>query len=475
MQVGLAEFLAQTTSWPVIHDWQLLLCEILEGLEPGARLLLHKPPRYGGSIMMQRFIAWSICKDPNLETALACYNIDTARIHGGNIRNLLQERGLVGEAGQKSFSTHERASHNDGQATFSALGMLSGLIGKGPKLLVIDDPYRSVEDAHSEIVNERTDRWWTDNASNRIGEDAIVVCMFHRYHSDDFAARRIAEGGWRYVRFPAIADENEDNSDPTGRAVGELLSPRRTRGFLERRRLIDPQAFMGQFQGVPRPLEGAFFNKSDFQIVDEAPDLTNWVRTWDLALSIKEDADFTVGAKCGVAPDGTLYIADIERRKGQWPDIQNLIAECMERDGAETMVGVEAFGFQMAAVQDLFSNAASLRVPLTPLTPRGDKKQKASAWAARARAGKLRLVKGHWNKEFIAECVEFPGGRHDDQVDAVSLAMELLYRHAGGMKTEELPLSPFTYDFYEKATRQEHETEGYPYFNSTEDSGDYPG
>jgi hypothetical protein len=47
-------------------------------------------------------------------------------------------------------------------------------------------------------------------------------------------------------------------------------------------------------------------------------------------------------------------------------------------------------------------------------------------WANRAEAGKVVLVRGPWINEFLAEVNLFPNGRHDDQVDAVSLAVQMI-------------------------------------------------
>ena len=55
-----------------------------------------------------------------------------------------------------------------------------------------------------------------------------------------------------------------------------------------------------------------------------------------------------------------------------------------------------------------------------------DKFTRALAWANRAEAGKVVLVRGAWNEEFLEEVCQFPNGRHDDQVDAVSLAVQMI-------------------------------------------------
>ena len=38
----------------------------------------------------------------------------------------------------------------------------------------------------------------------------------------------------------------------------------------------------------------------------------------------------------------------------------------------------------------------------------------------------VRVVRGDWVAQFIDECLAFPHGQHDDMVDAVSGAVEML-------------------------------------------------
>ena len=47
-------------------------------------------------------------------------------------------------------------------------------------------------------------------------------------------------------------------------------------------------------------------------------------------------------------------------------------------------------------------------------------------WLNAIEAGKVYLVRGTWNKDFLTELAGFPDGEHDDQMDAVSVAWESL-------------------------------------------------
>ena len=55
-----------------------------------------------------------------------------------------------------------------------------------------------------------------------------------------------------------------------------------------------------------------------------------------------------------------------------------------------------------------------------------DKYTRALAWANRAEAGKVVLVRGPWNADFLEEACLFPHAPHDDQIDAVSLAVQMI-------------------------------------------------
>lgn len=344
------------------------------------------------------------------------------------------------DPGAEKFRTVARAAKQDAQYSFMALGLLSGFTGKGADLLIIDDPYASDDDARSEAINERVWRWWSNTAGVRINDDTNVVVMFHRYHEDDFAGRLLAQKGWEYWRFPAIAEaheHNDDGSDRTGRQPGEVLSPIRSLEFLKAIEDRDPMTWLGQFQGRPRPPEGAFIKREWLVTTPNPPRCDLWIRFWDLASAVNKQGDYFAGALVGIAEDQTIVVRDVTRTRGEWPDVCELIATIAESDqkfalerGASYAIGVEKVAWQMAMIQDLERTRPFRTIPFWPIAPKGDKKERASGWVARARHGKLILGQGHWNQDFIQECVAFDGLGlgHDDQVDAVSGAYSLIWQ-----------------------------------------------
>jgi phage terminase large subunit-like protein len=63
-----------------------------------------------------------------------------------------------------------------------------------------------------------------------------------------------------------------------------------------------------------------------------------------------------------------------------------------------------------------------------------DKISRALPVASRAEAGKVKLVRGNWISDFIDEATSFPHGAHDDQIDAVSGAFQMIAAPAGSLE-----------------------------------------
>jgi predicted phage terminase large subunit-like protein len=63
---------------------------------------------------------------------------------------------------------------------------------------------------------------------------------------------------------------------------------------------------------------------------------------------------------------------------------------------------------------------------LLPVNPQGGKIGRAAAVSPLVEAGNIYLphpLHAPWVNDFIEECVQFPNGAHDDQVDAMTQAL----------------------------------------------------
>jgi predicted phage terminase large subunit-like protein len=225
--------------------------------------------------------------------------------------------------------------------------------------------------------------------------------------------------------------EIQPTYDPIGRLPGEALWPSRyDEAALEKlRRKLGSYSFSSLYQQRPVPAEGGLFKISWFKnIVFAPPPGLKWHRGYDLAVSTKTTACYTASAKCAFDKEGNLYIADVMRKRMEFPEQRRYIYErvAIEKD---TEHGVELALHGHAIIQDL-RRAPQLRGrPFRGVKVDADKITRALGWASLAEDGKVFLVRGPWNQEFLNEVREFPSGKYDDQIDAVSIAVRMARHH----------------------------------------------
>ena len=104
-------------------------------------------------------------------------------------------------------------------------------------------------DALSEVVREKTQKWFTETLHQRGDDDKTkFIVVMQRLHEDDLAGFLIRKGGWQELRLSAIATEDERVPLTRGRfhqrRVGGVLSPAtRSKAWLERKKASEPYVF----------------------------------------------------------------------------------------------------------------------------------------------------------------------------------------------------------------------------------------
>src|SRR5258708_21919459 len=253
----------------------------------------------------------------------------------------------------------------------------------------------------------------------------------------------LAEATIRNYECPITNSENDreaipesDNSqfvirnlklgDPLDRLPGEALWPERfgVEALQKLKRQLGSYSFSALYQQTPVPVEGGLFKRHWFKVVPYLPPGLKKKRGWDLGISKNVDADYTASA--GVAYDdaGHMYIYDVIRRRIEYPEQRRLILGRILAE-PDTEHGIETSANGNAVIQDLRKEKRLRGSAIRGVNPKGDKVTRALPWIALAEAGCVFLVRGAWNQEFIDEACSFPLGTHDDQIDAVSIAVSM--------------------------------------------------
>lgn len=180
--------------------------------------------------------------------------------------------------------------------------------------------------------------------------------------------------------------------------------------------------------------EGTMFQREWFEIVPEAPKGARRVRYWDLAATEKKpgkDPDWTVGALVSLS-DGVWYVEDIKRLRATPGRVQGVVSAAAPNDGDHTAIRMEQEpGSSGLTVIDHYTRKVLVGYDFKGIKSTGDKLERARPFASAAEAGNVKLVSAPWNGAFIDEIEAVPFGAHDDQMDAVSGAMNAIRPKVG--------------------------------------------
>lgn len=396
------------------------------------RAMIFLPPRHGKTRSVSNYFpAWLLGQNPDLRLIMASYGSTLAMRNSRFVRNLIaseQYRALYpgvelaqGSAAVDIWDIRGRA----GGAI--AVGVGAGVTGHGANLIIVDDVVKSRAEAESETYREKTVAWYTDDLLTRLEEPGgAIIVMLTRWHTADLAGWLLDNEpeSWTVLSLPALAEAD----DPLGREVGEALWPARYSAAVlnDRRERMGSYSFAALYQQSPLPSGGGLFDAGKVKVFETPPACTKAVRFYDLAVTAKRSADYTVGLKLGVTADEQYVVLDIYRVQKEFPDVQEAIIQNMQIDGRDVRVRLEAEKAGIVGLQFLMRDSRTRPYTLDAQPPEGDKYTRALPIAARVESGRLGIVRADWNRAFLDELAVFPAGGHDDQVDALSGAYGML-------------------------------------------------
>lgn len=425
--------------------------------------MILEPPRSGKSEMAsRRFPAWYLGRHPQRQIICASYNSDIAGDFGRDVRNIVSDPKFQalcdGVWGCRLAADSQAANrwHTDAGGVYVAAGVGAAITGRGAHVLLIDDPFKGREEADSEATRETVWDWYRAVAYTRLMPGGAIVLIVTRWHDDDLAGRLCVDmerGGdrWEIINLPARAEAG----DALGREPGEPLWPEwyDDAALTRIQHTIGSRDWAALYQQRPNPETGSYFEEGWLRYYDERPKLTT-LRTYGASdYAVTEDGgDYTVHGVIGVDPEDRIFVLDWWREQTKSDVWVETVIDLMKRwkplawgeEGGQIEKGVGPFlakRMRERKVNCLRRQYASSR----------DKPTRARSIQARTSMGMLYLPrKAPWTEELVAELLRFPVGKHDDQVDVLSLFGRMLDRMIAGSEEpkpkEPVKLGPPTYD-----------------------------
>lgn len=424
-----------------------LIDEALEDVAAGKtmRLMISLAPQEGKSEKTsRRFPTWMLHRRPDLRIAIVSYAHRMARRWGERIRDDIVEHGEKLDLAVKADAAADEWRLTGRLGGVYCTGIGGPLTGRAVDLLIIDDPYKDGKQADSKAWNERVQAWWEEVAIPRLGPGVAVVIIQTRWREDDLIGwlqKREDGDVWRVINIPAQADHDpaKGETDLLGREPGEFMESARGRtreDWLARMKAMGTRAWTALCQGRPAPASGDIFQDEWWQEYD-APQWTvrdngahmavgfdEVIISVDCAFKDTDSADYVamqVWGRRGV--DAYLldqvharlsFVDTIDRFSrlcGKWPQaVLKLIEDAANGPAVINMLKRKIGG-------------------MVPVTPDGSKVERAFAVSPFVEGKNVYLpapAMAPWVDGFKTETKLFPRGANDDQVDAMTQALNRL-------------------------------------------------
>jgi predicted phage terminase large subunit-like protein len=427
----------------LLRNWHIeAMAYALERVLRGeiTRLIITVPPRSLKSICASVALpAFALGQDPTRKFICVSYAQALAEKHANDCRALMQSpmyrQVFRTRVSPRKDTQQEFATTAGGYRYTTSVG--GTLTGRGGNFIVLDDPLKP-QDAYSELVRNTLTQWFSNTLLSRLDNkatDAIVVVM-QRLHVDDLVAYLLGQGGWTHLNLPAVAEKEERVQLAPQRwhlrKPGEVLHPEREplRVLEELKRSMGSMDFGAQYQQTPVLEGGNLIKRNWFPVYDDAPYPVAGDRiivSWDTALSANELSSFSACVVLLVRGE-SVYLIDVFRQRLEYPELKRKVIVLHHRWKSFTnnyALLIEKMGSGLSLIQDLKQE----HIHAVPIRPKEEKIIRMNAQTARIEAGSVHLPrKAPWLDDFFAEILAFPASRYNDQIDALSQALNYVYQ-----------------------------------------------
>jgi predicted phage terminase large subunit-like protein len=459
-------------AWPLVEpatlfmpNWHIdAICEHLQAASRGEirRLLINIPPRHMKSLAVSVFWpAWCWTFAPEKRFLSASYGATLAERDAIKSRNLLRSNWYRERWPVELKDDVNRTSRYENTATGYriATGIGGEATGEGGDVIIVDDPHK-LEEAQSDSARARVIDWHDGTLGSRFNDPktGTEVVVMQRLHEHDLSGHLLERGGYTHLCLPARYEPQHPflwPNDPRSKE-GELLWP----AHIPEPELTRIEQTMGSFRAAgqlqqrPAAPEGELLKRAWWRFYNPEhlapekiallPRFQRIVSSWDTAFEDKTTSDYVVGQVWGIhGPDRyLLYVyrqhANLHATKQamrqahtwaeqRWPQAAHTILIEKSANGAE-----------------IISELKRELPGVLAVTVSTDKITRAIAASPPLESGNVYLPGQHapdsaagyhapnWVASLIEEAATFPNGKHDDQVDAYSQAINWARRQSTG-------------------------------------------
>ena len=426
-----------------------LLCSKLQGVVDGniKRLMVFLPPRSSKSLICSKlFPAWYIGNFANHEIMSVSHSDQLASDFGRTVRDIVNtekfQRIFKGVALRSDVKAAGKWKTNK-NGSYYAAGVRSQVAGRGANIALLDD-VMSEEDSFSQTGRKYIKEWYPAGLRTRLMPNGSIIIINTRYHYDDLCGwllkqEKTAEQStypWEVISIPAWL--NEEAAELLDLPVGSSYFPEWKSDEILR---IDEQEIRASngarywnslYMQDPSPDDGGIIKKKyiSWWEYEDPPECQFIIQTYDTAFSTSRTADYSVIQTWGIFHDydedyghsSHLILLGNTRGRYEYPELRR-IAQELYRDFRPDVCIIE----RKASGQSLIQDMRRAGLPVLDYLPDKDKVARVYASTPMMEAGRVWLPKNKiWADDLFSECMSFPNGSHDDQVDCLTMAIHYM-------------------------------------------------
>ncbi len=448
-----------------------LVCAYLDKLERGEikKLMIFMPPQHGKSQLSSRgFPAYVLGRNPKTKVAVCSYGKDLPIGFNRDCQNIIDSEAYKElfpatylNSGQAEGASNEVRNYHMFETVkhrgfLKATAIRAGLTGTSVDLGIIDDPFKDREQANSQLIRDKVWKWYQDVFLTRLDNNGKQLLLFTRWHEDDIAGRILnpkspyydaqEAAEWTVIALPALKEETKpmpqamEVADP--RQIDEALwENKHSAAKYKRRRKVNPTGFQSLDQQRPTAEEGNKIRRDWLQVIKRSelpfdPSQISADFFLDGAYTEETKNDETGLLSCYFhKKTGNLYILNASGVRKELYELLKYFRSYARSNsqGTQSSVHIElkASGHSLKSMLSKPEWGGFNTRKINEKTVRAGKFNRVESSEPFLASGKVFLVEGGWNMEFIDQCAAFPNGGHDDMVDCLCYAIHKFFINKG--------------------------------------------